>query len=79
MVKTFFIKHLNAKDMLRRIHTLGLFDYNINWGVDLDDELNSLTFRITYTAGGGAEEHEAKVMADLTEYIQAVDKEKPEK
>lgn len=77
MVKTFFIKHLNARDMLRRIHALGLFDSNINWGVDLDEKLNALTFRITYTAGGGAKEKEAKVMGDLAEYIQAVDMEMP--
>jgi len=79
MVKTFFIKHLDAKDMLRRIHALGLFDSNINWGVDLDEKLNALTFRITYTAGGGAKEQEAKVMGELVDYIQAVDVEKPKK
>ena len=77
MVKTFVIKHLNASEMLRRIHALGLFDSNINWGVDLDEKLNALTFRITYTAGGGAKDRETEVMGELEEYIQAVDKEKP--
>ena len=78
MVKTFTIKHINVREMLRRIHALGLFESNINWGVDIDEKLNALTFRVTYTAGGGAEEKEAKVMRELEEYIKAVDLSKPE-
>jgi len=74
MVKTFYIKHLNARDVLRRIHLLGIFDSNLNWGVDLDEKLNALTFRVTFTAGGGAEEREAKVLREVAEFIKDVDK-----
>lgn len=75
MVKTFNIKHLNARDMLRRIHLLGIFDPSMNWGVDIDEKLNALTFHVTYTGGGGAEERETEVMRELAQFIKDVDKE----
>ncbi len=79
MVKTFYIQHLSAKEVLKRVHTLGIFDYNVNWGVDLDEKLNALTFRISYTAGAGSKEKEAEALETIESFIKAIDLEKPPK
>ena len=79
MVKTFYIKHLNAKEVLQRVHKLGVLDYSINWGVDVDERLNALTFHLTYTGGGGSEEKEVEVMKELEAFIKSVDLESPPK
>ncbi|HFE53327.1 MAG TPA: hypothetical protein ENK07_07775 [Bacteroidetes bacterium] len=73
MVKTFFLKHRDAKDIVRRIHTLGILDYRFNWGVDLDEKLNALTIHVAYTGGDEPEEKEAKVMKEIEAFIKAID------
>ena len=41
MLKTFYLKHVNAADARRRIENLGLVSYTIQ--LDVDDRLNALT------------------------------------
>jgi hypothetical protein len=77
MVRTFYIKHLDAKDVLRRIHRLGVLDYRFNWGVDLDEKLNALTFHVSYTGGDNPEEKETKALRDIEAFIKAIDIESP--
>jgi hypothetical protein len=79
MVKTFYVQRLKASEVLKRIHALGIFDHNLNWGVDLDEKLNAITFRISYTAGAAASEKEAEAMGTIESFINAIDMSKPPK
>ena len=76
MVKTFIIRHSDAREMLERIHALGFFEPSITWNADIDERLNALTFRINYTAGGGAEEKERMAIKALEDYIKTIDVER---
>ena len=76
MVKTFYLKNIKAEDALERVHALGVLDYNINWGVDIDQKLNALTFRVKYEAGGGAEQKESQVIKDIEDFLKGVDVDK---
>ena len=73
MVKTFYIKNLKVKDILRRIHALGILNYNISWGVDMDEKLNAITFRVSYTAGSGSEDKEAETLKTIEKFIESID------
>jgi hypothetical protein len=77
MVKTFYITSLDAKEVLRRIHALGILDYNMSWGVDLDEKLNALTFRVSYTAGSEGDERETGTLKEIEKFIKSIDIEKP--
>jgi len=80
VIKTFFIKHHDARDILRRIHGLGILDYNVNWGVDLDEKLNAITFRISCTSGAGAREKENEIVEAIESFIKSIDiEQKPDR
>jgi len=73
VIKTFQLKNQKVKDVLRRIHALGIFDYDINWGVDMDEENNSITFRFVCTSGANAEEREKEIAKTIANFIKSID------
>lgn len=77
MVKTFYLKHIKAEEALERVHALGVLDYNINWGVDVDKKLNAISFRVKYEAGGNAPEMEARALQEIEDFLKGIDLEKP--
>jgi hypothetical protein len=79
MVKTFYLTHIDPEEALERIHGLGVLDFNINWGVDIDKKLNALSFRVKFEAGGNAEEKEAQALTDIEEFLKGIDLEKSPK
>lgn len=79
MVKTFYLKHINAGDVSKRVSALGIFDYNMSWSSDVDEKLNAITFNVRFTAGGNAEAVEEKALKDLATFIKGIDLLEPPK
>ena len=76
VIKTFYVKHIDVKEVLKRVHALGIMDYTVTWGYDMDEKLNALTFQITSTVGSGSKEKETEVIKAIESFIKSIDIEK---
>ena len=65
MLKTFYLKHVNAEEARKRIENLGLVSYTIQ--LDVDQRLNALTVNTP---------HE-NLMKQVEEFISNIDADTP--
>lgn len=79
MVRTFYLKHVSVADVSKRVSSLGIFDYNMNWSIDVDEKLNAITFNVRYTPGGDTRLVEEKVLNDIDTFIKGIDLLEPPK
>ena len=75
-VKTIFLKQIQVKEALKRVHSLGILDYSVSWGVDMDEQLNAITFRISSTTGMNAKTKEEEIIKTIESFLKAIDKQK---
>jgi len=65
MLKTFYLRHVNAEEARKRIENLGLVSYTIQ--VDVDERLNALTVNTP---------HE-NILRQVEDFIRSIDADAP--
>jgi hypothetical protein len=65
MLKTFYLKHVNAEEARKRIENLGLVSYSIQ--IDVDERLNALTVNTPHD----------NLMEQVEEFITNIDADAP--